>query len=192
MPLFPSCSCLMMTNITFAFSPRKCSTFLHLLPSACSLLSSFIPIMCLLLYNCRCLDSMLHAEHKSILEEMRSDYHLIHSADFEAQVVANGKESDLVSNGLLGIEGYQDMDVNVQRPFLFNRALDLRSLLLSLDKNTKKQFDRGTRFGLLQTLPAALCCFSNLFIQMMLLSFQFSHQSHCCHSLPTCFHATSF
>ena len=178
-----------MTNITFAFSPRKCFTFLHLLLSACSLLFS---IMCLRLYNCRCLDSILHAEHKSILEEMRSDYHHIHSADFEGQVGANGKESDLVSNGLLGLQGYQDMDVNVQRPFLFNRALDLGSLLLTLDKNTKKQFDRGTRFVLLQTLPAALCCFSNLFIQMMLLSFQFSHQSDCCHSLPTCFHATSF
>lgn len=26
------------------------------------------------MYNCRCLDSILHAEHKTILEEMRSYY----------------------------------------------------------------------------------------------------------------------
>lgn len=32
-------------------------------------------------FNFRCLDSILHAEHKSILEEMRVDYDVTHSAN---------------------------------------------------------------------------------------------------------------
>ncbi|XP_061357190.1 uncharacterized protein LOC133301561 isoform X2 [Gastrolobium bilobum] len=107
-----------------------------------------------------CLDSILHAEHKTILEEMRSDYHLTNSLqtegegsviqnppDSEKQVVANGMDSDLVRNDILGVEDgkvYQDVQVQLENPMLSNRGLDLRSLLRSLDMTGKKDYDRGS------------------------------------------------
>ncbi|XP_027339738.1 uncharacterized protein LOC113853530 isoform X2 [Abrus precatorius] len=91
-----------------------------------------------------CLDSILHAEHKSILEEMRSDYHLSNS-----QVLPNGKDSDLFSNGILGIEDgklYEEMHQDqLEKPMLSYRGLDLASLLQSLDIASKKGYDRGSR-----------------------------------------------
>ncbi|KAK7270592.1 hypothetical protein RJT34_25881 [Clitoria ternatea] len=94
-----------------------------------------------------CLDSILHAEHKSILEEMRSDYHLTNSlhnsTDSETQVVPNGKDSNV-----LGIEDgklYQDMQQD--QPMLSNSGFDLSTLLRSLDITGKKGYDtyRGSR-----------------------------------------------
>ncbi|KAI4355916.1 hypothetical protein L6164_004641 [Bauhinia variegata] len=107
-----------------------------------------------------CLDSILHAEHKSILEEMRSDYHLTNSVSIEAEdsivdnsddseteLVANGEESDLVTNGIFGSEGrevYKNMEVELEKLILFNRSLDFRSLLRSLDKKFNKYSDKGS------------------------------------------------
>ena len=122
--------------------------------------ASFFTLLCIFYCNNRCLDSILHAEHKSILEEMRSDYYLTYSvqtedsvvqnsAGSETQVVANGTESNLVSNDILGIEDkevYQDMQVQQEKPILSNHGLDLRRLLRSLDKNSKKDYGRGSRF----------------------------------------------
>ncbi|XP_028772065.1 uncharacterized protein LOC114729242 isoform X2 [Neltuma alba] len=109
----------------------------------------------------RCLDSILHAEHKRILEEMRSDYQVSNSAetecfsppssaDSEMEDVENGYESDGINGGrILGIEdseAYQDMvdEAEWQMPF-FNNGLDLRSLLRSLEKNSKKDSNTGSR-----------------------------------------------
>ncbi|KAK7325345.1 hypothetical protein VNO77_29507 [Canavalia gladiata] len=99
-----------------------------------------------------CLDSILHAEHKSILEEMRSDYHVTnslqtaHSADSETQVVPNGKDSNLVSLGIEDGKLYQDMQQDqLEKPRLSDRGLDLATLLRSLDIASKKDYDRGSR-----------------------------------------------
>ncbi|XP_054780893.1 uncharacterized protein LOC129288382 [Prosopis cineraria] len=108
-----------------------------------------------------CLDSILHAEHKRILEEMRSDYQATnsvetedfsppYSADSEMVHMENGYESDGISNGsILGVgdsEAYQDMvdEAEWQMPFFCN-GLDLRSILRSLEKNSKKDSNTGSR-----------------------------------------------
>lgn len=45
-----------------------------------------------MLYYYRCLDSILHAEHKSLLEEMRVDYDLLQSTRYKE--TTNGREED--------------------------------------------------------------------------------------------------
>lgn len=128
-----------------------------LLKSCWSLLSVFSH--CMLIYcNNRCLDSIIHAEHKSILEEMRSDYHISNSvepvgqnsADSEKQVVANGKDSSLASNDIIEIEDrkvFQDMQVQLENSMLSDSGFDLRSLLRSLEGITsKKDYEGGSRF----------------------------------------------
>ncbi|XP_057422529.1 uncharacterized protein LOC130716577 isoform X2 [Lotus japonicus] len=104
-----------------------------------------------------CLDSIIHAEHKSILEEMRSDYHISNSvepvgqnsADSEKQVVANGKDSSLASNDIIEIEDrkvFQDMQVQLENSMLSDSGFDLRSLLRSLEGITsKKDYEGGSR-----------------------------------------------
>ncbi|KAD3640282.1 hypothetical protein E3N88_29505 [Mikania micrantha] len=48
-----------------------------------------------------CLDSILHAEHKSILEEMRADYDLTHSANLKATVHdGDGNEVNSIPDGM--------------------------------------------------------------------------------------------
>ncbi|KAG4961698.1 hypothetical protein AAZX31_13G353800 [Glycine max] len=71
-----------------------------------------------------CLDSILHAEHKTILEEMRSDYQLTDSLQ------------QLVSNPNVKEEG---------NLYDYQPALDLTALLRSLDIPTKKDYDTGSR-----------------------------------------------
>lgn len=104
-----------------------------------------------------CLDSILHAEHKSILEEMRSDYHLTNNSlqtrNSETQVVPNGKDSDMVvTNDLIRIEEegklYQDIlqqQDQREKPILPYPGLDLNALLRSLDIATRKDYDTGSR-----------------------------------------------
>ncbi|KAK4269596.1 hypothetical protein QN277_022733 [Acacia crassicarpa] len=108
-----------------------------------------------------CLDSILHAEHKRILEEMRSDYQVSNSvetedfsspnsADSEMEHVENGYESDEINSGrsleVEDSEAYQDMvdEAEWQMPF-FNNGLDLGSLLRSLEKSSKKDSNTGSR-----------------------------------------------
>ncbi|KAJ7952075.1 DUF3754 family protein [Quillaja saponaria] len=107
----------------------------------------------------KCLDSILHAEHKNILEEMRSDYNLTQSvgneesvaessATSEREVVANGKESDSVSNSINGIEsmeGGEKEEFELENSLLFKYGLDLRSLLRSPEKNLKSYTDDESR-----------------------------------------------
>jgi len=98
------------------------------------------------------LDSILHAEHKGILEEMRTDYSFSHSmgkrktindgsassdsASSDGKFVTNGKESEYAGddiNGVGSVERYEEED----------NELDL---LGSSDKNAKKYSDGGSRF----------------------------------------------
>lgn len=97
-----------------------------------------------------CLDSILHAEHKSILEEMRIDYSLTHSVekegtigeDSERNVVAEGKESDSANYGEEETEtGGNSMAINY--------GLDFRNLLLGFStKYVKKNSSGQSRVAL--------------------------------------------
>lgn len=141
--------------ITFAFSPRNSHSF-----SSRMHLNSHLLLVTTILTHCniinRCLDSILHAEHKSVLEEMRSDYHLTNSLqthNSDPQVVANpnGNDSDMVTNDIngIGIEEDQklyDYQDQREKPILCYPGLDLTSLLRSLDIPAKKDYDRGSRF----------------------------------------------
>lgn len=71
--------------------------------------------MCLC--NCRCLDLIFHAEHKSILEEMWDDYDLAHvktsrgnnyegSFSFDGCIGPNGRELDAVMSNSQKIDKY--------------------------------------------------------------------------------------
>ncbi|XP_019056116.1 PREDICTED: uncharacterized protein LOC104585793 isoform X2 [Nelumbo nucifera] len=98
-----------------------------------------------------CLDSILHAEHKSILEEMRIDYCLIHSiesnestceslARLEEEFVANGDYSESAYNSRYGVVPEKCMP--------FNYGLDLGSLLSSSFKNLRRISTGGSRVPL--------------------------------------------
>uniref|UniRef100_A0A2P2LBU2 Uncharacterized protein LOC105126210 isoform X2 n=1 Tax=Rhizophora mucronata TaxID=61149 RepID=A0A2P2LBU2_RHIMU len=107
-----------------------------------------------------CLDSILHAEHKGILEEMRTDYFLTHSmnnlgekndnsASSDGKDVAHGKNLDSVcdrinevgSNGSLAEETAFDVSLN------FSNVLDLRSLLSSSADFGQKQPNGESRLA---------------------------------------------
>ncbi|KAL9323257.1 hypothetical protein ACSQ67_011310 [Phaseolus vulgaris] len=102
-----------------------------------------------------CLDSILHVEHKSILEEMRSDYQLINSLQTRGsltQLVNNTKDSDMLTddNGITSIQEdanlYDYQQDQREKPVLPYPALDLTALLRSLDvAATKKDYDSGSR-----------------------------------------------
>ncbi|KAL5539410.1 hypothetical protein UlMin_045105 [Ulmus minor] len=94
-----------------------------------------------------CLDSILHAEHKSILEDMRSDY------------FRNGKFDDDdamgLDSGINGIGrsidekeefGYEAEEIESKNPIPFNYVLDLRNFLPSPPRNDKKRVSVATRF----------------------------------------------
>ncbi|XP_004488967.1 uncharacterized protein [Cicer arietinum] len=96
-----------------------------------------------------CLDSILHAEHKSILEEMRSDYHLINALqtqdqeDDDTQLAADGTNSNLVTNAN---DIFQYGNGKVYQDMLSNYALNLGTLFRSLDNITaNNNYDRGSR-----------------------------------------------
>lgn len=109
-----------------------------------------------------CLDSIVHAEHKIILEEMRSDYFFAHSMGKEEtfnegsdsscrQSVTNEEELENVGDGINGVgslEGYENEDIELDTPISFIHGLDLRNLLGSLDKNVKKYSDSGSRVAI--------------------------------------------
>lgn len=106
------------------------------------------------------MDSIVHAEHKIILEEMRTDYFFAHSTGKEEtfnegsdssdrQSVTNEEELDNAGDGINGVgslEGYENEDIELDTPISFIHGLDLRNLLGSLDKNVKKYSDSGSRF----------------------------------------------
>ncbi|PPD72447.1 hypothetical protein GOBAR_DD30646 [Gossypium barbadense] len=88
-----------------------------------------------------CLDSILHAEHKSILEQMRTDYYYSYSVEgnrktehvSESEVVANGERSK-----------FTDED-NIEPDTWFNYGLDLRNFLNSSAKNVGRFSDDKSR-----------------------------------------------
>ncbi|CAK8535544.1 unnamed protein product [Lathyrus sativus] len=82
-----------------------------------------------------CLDSILHAEHKTILEDMRSDYHLTNSL----------QTPDDHNNGNGNV--YQDdmQQLQPQKSLLSDYALNLETLLRSLDPTPNNDYDRGSR-----------------------------------------------
>ncbi|PON87710.1 hypothetical protein TorRG33x02_165540 [Trema orientale] len=98
-----------------------------------------------------CLDSIIHAEHKSILEEMRSDY-------FQQTVKEEGSDASsgqVFESGINGIgssmeeeqeEGNGPEEMELENPILFNYVLDLRNLLLSSSPKNLKRVAVATRF----------------------------------------------
>ncbi|THG12316.1 hypothetical protein TEA_001503 [Camellia sinensis var. sinensis] len=99
-----------------------------------------------------CLDSILHAEHKCILEEMRLDYNYTHSTEekgtsrngsdcSEKEVIANGNESNSAIENTIGIgntEEYSEDKIEPEMPISSYFSLDLRHLLNSSPKNVKR------------------------------------------------------
>ncbi|CAK9310525.1 unnamed protein product [Citrullus colocynthis] len=94
-----------------------------------------------------CLDSILHAEHKATLEEMRNDYSLTRSLEKEAtsgegevsantdgQLVSNETEDSITAkDAITGIESMEDLvqKIGVSYPMPFCYNLDFRNLLSS-------------------------------------------------------------
>lgn len=94
-----------------------------------------------------CLDSILHAEHKATLEEMRNDYSLTQSLEKEAtsgegevsantdgQLVSNETEDSITAKAAItGIESMEDLvqKIGVSYPMPFSYNLDFRNLLSS-------------------------------------------------------------
>ncbi|WJX70151.1 hypothetical protein P8452_54289 [Trifolium repens] len=96
-----------------------------------------------------CLDSILHAEHKTILEEMRSDYHLTnelqtHDEDEDPLV----PETQVVANGIIQTGNgkvYQDIPLQPEKSMISDYALNLGTLLRSLDRTPSNDYDRVSR-----------------------------------------------
>ncbi|KAH0982163.1 hypothetical protein GBA52_009340 [Prunus armeniaca] len=95
-----------------------------------------------------CLDSILHAEHKSILEAMRADYFDSNSMEHkqtvnevDEQVVNNGQGSDSDRSGINEVESMEangDEKVEADKQMPFNYVLVLKKLLGSSAKNVKR------------------------------------------------------
>ncbi|XWS31934.1 hypothetical protein CRYUN_Cryun23aG0118300 [Craigia yunnanensis] len=87
-----------------------------------------------------CLDSILHAEHKRVLEQMRTDYYYSHSterkrkktSDSDSEAVANGERSKLTGD-------------SIEPEAWFNYGLDLRNFLNSSAKNVRRYSDDKSR-----------------------------------------------
>ncbi|XP_024024060.1 uncharacterized protein LOC21387328 [Morus notabilis] len=93
-----------------------------------------------------CLDSILHAEHKSILEEMRSDY-FQQAVNDEGSVFDSAE--DLDSSGINGVErsvDEEERETEFENPISFNYVLDLRNLLPSSSPKNVKKVAVATRF----------------------------------------------
>ncbi|KAK3024608.1 hypothetical protein RJ639_043936 [Escallonia herrerae] len=104
-----------------------------------------------------CLDSILHAEHKGILEEMRVDYDLTHSirnkeasnegsARSEIRFVSEGRDCDATIDRPVGIGSTVDGEdkIETDKPLLSSSALDLRFLWDFPPQNVKKKpFDES-------------------------------------------------
>nr|XP_023917388.1 uncharacterized protein LOC112028927 isoform X2 [Quercus suber] len=106
-----------------------------------------------------CLDTILHAEHKNILEEMRTDYSYSRSIEKEetnndgsatsdTELVADEEETESTGDGINGIgsmEGYKEEEIKIDNAISFINSLDLRNFLGSSDKSVKKYSDSGSR-----------------------------------------------
>jgi hypothetical protein len=97
------------------------------------------------------LDSLLHAEHKNILEEMRTDYSFTDSTEDEESVSSDTEfvdklgNPDVVSDTINGIDEGEEVEPDTLLPF--NYGLDnLWNLLGSSAKNVQNYSDRESRF----------------------------------------------
>ncbi|EOX95510.1 Uncharacterized protein TCM_004990 isoform 3, partial [Theobroma cacao] len=87
-----------------------------------------------------CLDSILHAEHRSILEQMRTDYYFSHSTERERKKTAVS-ESEVVANG----ETSNLTEDSIEPDTRFNYGLDLTNFLSSSAKNVRRYSDDKSR-----------------------------------------------
>lgn len=88
------------------------------------------------------MDSILHAEHKTILEEMREDYFVAHPTsppNPNGRVMAKGEDSECVINGIGSLEdGFRDKETEPSNLLPFSNVFDFRNLLASSPKNVKR------------------------------------------------------
>lgn len=114
------------------------------------------------------MDSILHAEHKRILEEMRTDYFLNHAGDNEerkdnglanadGKSGVNGDNSDSVSDSINGIGRIGDSGEKPQLDMQLNfyYGLDLRNLLVSSEKIDERCSNGESRYVIKR------CCLSS-------------------------------
>ncbi|CAK9142203.1 unnamed protein product [Ilex paraguariensis] len=116
-----------------------------------------------------CLDSILHAEHKSILEEMRVDYDLTQSMQNKSttsegltslvrKCVPNEKESDSIFDnpvGIISMEKYGEHKLEPDQVLPSNSALDLRYLLGSSSKSVKSNSCEESRIAVATSFQRA-------------------------------------
>lgn len=86
-----------------------------------------------LLVRCRCLDAVLHAEHKETLEQMRAYYMLRDEEEEERGQVSGGNQSAASTvngrgSGLFGMSQDGEDDSDDRMSFL-SRSLDWKTLL---------------------------------------------------------------
>lgn len=97
------------------------------------------------------MDSILHAEHKSVLEDMRADYSIAHptenrqtkheeSPNPNGRVMANGEDYESAINGIGSLEedGFRDEETEPSNPMPLSYVFDWRNLLASSPKNVKR------------------------------------------------------
>lgn len=107
----------------------------------------------------RCLDSILHAEHKNILEEMRISYSLTHSAkdkgminedatSLERKFVTKVEEPDMTGDSTTGVgsmERCREENIEPENSIFSSYGLDLRYLFSSSTNNMKKNSGAESR-----------------------------------------------
>ncbi|XP_038684130.1 uncharacterized protein LOC119984326 isoform X4 [Tripterygium wilfordii] len=136
------------------------------------------------------LDSILHAEHKSTLEEMRDDYFLIHSMENEETIndessavdiktTANGNKSDLADSIGFGsldrINRYAKEGPKTNNKLASTYGLDLRNILDALPTNVKQYSYTESRRGYAAETQKGLLLVEKLdYIQSKLLRGIFS------------------
>ncbi|KAL6134852.1 hypothetical protein ACLB2K_067080 [Fragaria x ananassa] len=94
----------------------------------------------------KCLDSILHAEHKSILEEMRADYSDSNSVEYKQAMEEFSEEAMAKGiNGVGSVDGYESDDNEAENSMRFDYVEGLRKLLGSSVKDVKR-VSVATRF----------------------------------------------
>ncbi|XP_010661543.1 uncharacterized protein LOC100254125 isoform X2 [Vitis vinifera] len=108
-----------------------------------------------------CLDSILHAEHKNVLEEMRISYPLTHSAEdkgkinedttsLERKFVTKVEEPDMAGDSTTGVgsmERCRKENIEPENSIFSSYGLDLRYLFSSSTNNMKKNSGAESRRG---------------------------------------------
>uniref|UniRef100_A0A803PBE7 Uncharacterized protein n=1 Tax=Cannabis sativa TaxID=3483 RepID=A0A803PBE7_CANSA len=93
-----------------------------------------------------CLDSIIHAEHKSVLEEMRSDYFQQTGNEEEGSAASDGQVFDNGNGRSIEDDGYGAEEIEFENPISFNYVLDLRKFLPSPSPKNVKRVAVATRF----------------------------------------------